>query len=492
MKTRESMNAWTAWSRPLWLFWLSALVLGAGSAILAGHPVIVLAFTACVGFVLFALKSLREPIVFVTVFLLTIILLPPFYWDRIGETPIYASTLLVPLGVAVLLLRFPDFKVRLDLPAWAVIVFLLGTGLSLPFGWWLSGTQVGNQSLLRWLMLAQTALIYFLVRGGALRQETRLERVLIPVLLIAATLSAAYGVLDFVWPIPIPHPAADQYIWLRTSIMRRAQGVFYEAGNFANLCALLLVIAVSALLSKRERDLSIPMPWLVVCVATLGLGVFVSFTRSTWASVLVAILAFAIMSNEVSGKRLGLCLALLGVPVVALRLYSFGLWDYLLSSRLGNLSQLLVDPNLASSGRMDTWNRVLTIIAAHPQYLFFGVGYKTLPVTWLFHQPTITDNGFLNLLLESGIVGLGGFIFFSALILKTCAQMTKGARNGPAFWGAVLFSFWCGECVQMLAVDAYTYWRTMTVFVALMAYAMNLLERDSTRFAMSHPDPPRD
>lgn len=459
-------------------FFLCLLVVGvAGAVRFAGSPKVVLELTGALGLLVFALKSFREPLVFVGVFLLVLILVPPFFLDGLGETPLYVSTILAPVGLAVMFLRLPEFKLHFDPVAKALLVFLVGTGLSLPFGWWLSGTQVGNKGLLRWLMLAQTGLIYLMVRGGARRRETRLESWLVAILVIAAVVSALYGIIDFFWPIPLPHPAADQYIWLRTTIMRRAQGVFYEAGNFANLCAFFLVIAATALLSKRERTLRIPLVFLATFTAVLSLAVFVSFTRSTWVSVLVALLTFVVVSRQVSWRRGCLFLAVFSIPVVLLWFYSSGLWDYLLNSRLGNLSQLFTDPDLASSGRYDTWKMVLSILESHPQYLLFGVGYKTLPFTRLFHEAIVTDNGFLNLLLETGIIGLGGFLYFSAAVFKTFLRVRKEGFGESSYWGAVLFSFWCGEWAQMAAVDAYTYWRNMAVFLAVMGLVLNRDER---------------
>lgn len=459
-----------------------ALVIGTSAGSLAVAPVVLLALGVLMVLIVFALKSLREPLVFVLPFLLALILLPPFFWSPLGETPIFASMFLVPVGLAVALLRLPDLRLRPDPVAKGLAVFLLGTGLSLPFGWWLSGMQIGNQSFLHWLTLAQTALIYFLARSGGWRCETRLEQWLIPILVGAGTLSAAYGIFDFVWPVPLPHPAAGQFIWLHVSILRRAQGVFYEAGNFANMGAFFLVVAAASLLSGHERTLRIPLPWLVMVTVILGVAVFVSFTRSAWASVLVALLAFPVVSRRVRWGRAFLLLGALSVPVIALWFISPELWDYLLSSRLGNLDQLFIDPNLASSGRFDTWTLALSLLAGHPQYLLFGVGYKTLPFTRLFHGALIMDNGFLNLVLETGIVGLGGFLFLSARIFATFLR-AAGQRTGEsAFWGAALFSFWCGEWVQMMAVDAYTYWRNMVVFLAVMGIVMDRLERPK-----SHP-----
>jgi O-antigen ligase len=147
---------------------------------------------------------------------------------------------------------------------------------------------------------------------------------------------------------------------------------------------------------------------------------------------------------------------------------------------MGYLSQFFADPNLASSGRFETWSRVLSIIIENPQYLVFGVGYKTLPYTRLFHSQIITDNGYLNLLLETGILGLGGFLVFCAAAYRSFSHLARYGRGSLAFWSTLLFAFWCGECVQTLTVDAYTYWRNMVVFAGFMALTMNLAEREGT------------
>jgi O-antigen ligase len=154
-----------------------------------------------------------------------------------------------------------------------------------------------------------------------------------------------------------------------------------------------------------------------------------------------------------------------------------GLWDYLVSARLGRLFQILDDPNYATSGRYDTWVRVLSIMRDQPQYLVFGIGYKTLPVTRLFHGEIVTDNGYLSLLLETGIVGLTGFVLYSCGILKVFVRLARTARGIPAFWATVLFSLWCGELVLFMAADAYSYWRNMAVIAGLMALTLNLAER---------------
>ncbi len=455
----------------------AATLAGWLATMLAVKPVLMAAAVGALLLIWFAAVSIRRPLVFVVVFLVVLIVLPPFFPSRFGQTPIYVSTFLVPVGLAVMVARLPDFRLQLDPVAKGLGIFLAGTGLSLPFAYWLSGVEVGSASTFRWLLVAQAAMVYLLVRGGAPIREGPAERWLLRILLTAAAVSALYGIVDFYWPIPIPHPAADQYIWLGSGVLRRAQGVVYEASSFANLCGFFLLLVSAAFLTGQERVVGLARPWLVFLIPLLSLAVFVSFSRSSWGNVAAGLVAFAVISRKARFSRAAILMLMLAIPLGGLWYYTPELWNYLINARLGYLAQIFSDPNLASSGRSETWTRVLAIIGDHPQYLLFGVGYKTLPYTRLFHEEIITDNGYLSLLLETGIAGCGSFLLLSAAILRTFHQLARRSDGALRFWSALLFSFWCGELVQMLAADAHTYWRNMVLFFALMAFTLNRAER---------------
>ena len=460
------------------MFGLATLAAALVAVGLVAHVVVLLVILGSLLYALFALYSIRDPLTLAAAFMATLIVLPPFYFSRFGDTPVYFSLFLLPISIAAIIVRLPDFQFTFDPIARGLGFFLIGTGFSLPFAFWLSGSEVGLESLFRWLLLCQTALIYLLIRGGARILESRTERRMVQILILAALLTAAYGIIDFIWPLPLPHPAADQFIWLRDAIIRRAQGVFYESSNFANLCGFFLAMAAAAFLDRKERLLRVPRSLLPVFIAVLGLAVLVAFSRGAWANVITTVLVFAVVTGHSRfHSALGFCVAL-GIPLAALWYYSPELWNYFVDARMGYLSQFFTDPNLASSGRFETWSRVLSIIIENPQYLIFGVGYKTLPYTRLFHSEIITDNGYLNLLLETGILGLGGFLVFCTAVFKTFYHLARYGRGSLAFWGTLLFAFWCGECVQTLTVDAYTYWRNMVVFAGFMALNMNLAERE--------------
>jgi hypothetical protein len=471
-KALTGLNGWSS------VALATVTVLISGLTIVLAPSAAVAITLGAAAYLLVALASIKEPLLYVTVFLGGLIALPPVYLERPGAVPIYPTTLLLPIGAGIVVCRLPDFKLRFDPVAGAFTCFLLFTGISLPFVWIFSGSHVGWDSLLRWLMLAQVILIYAIVQGGMRAKETRLETRLMPALFAAAAASAIYGVIDFVWPIPIPHPAADQFIWLGSGIIRRAQGVFFEASSFANMCGFFLAAAAAAFLTGKERAVRLSKAWLLALIAVLTLAVFVSFSRSAWGCVLTTILVFAALFGRVRAGRLAWFLFALCLPLFLLPLYSPELWNYFLINRVGHFTQIFADPNLVSSGRIDTWRRIAGVLQEHPHYFIFGVGYKSLPRTRLFHQPIITDNGFLNLLLETGIAGLFSFVLFLSVTFRTFWRLAHSLSIKTAFWGGLLFSFWCGECVQLMAADAYTYWRNMAVFLALMGIVMNWAERE--------------
>lgn len=449
-----------------------------GLLALSGSPAtIVVGVSAVALYAWFAIVSIREPLILAIAVLVALEVLPPFYFEGLGETPIYVSFFLLPLVLAVVVIRFPDFRWQWDPIGRGLAAFLTATALSIPFSFWLSGTSAGMNSLSRWLLLSHAAPVYFLIRCCSHQGSGGLERQIFRVLLLGSIVSAAYGIVDFVWPIPLPHPAADQFIWLEGAILRRAQGVFHESSNFANFCGFFLVAASCAFLARRERLLDVSRSLLIVFIPVLSLAVLVAFSRSTWASVLTALLVSCMLARFVRLPRGIAVAAALLVPIYLLWMFSPGLWDYLISGRVGRLFEILDDPNSATSGRFDTWIRVLSILQEHPRYLLFGIGYKTLGVTRLFHGEIVTDNGYLSLLLETGIAGLAGFLLWSGAILRVFLRLSRSVHELPAFWATVLFSIWCGEFVQLLAADATTYWRNIAVLSALMALTLNLAER---------------
>ena len=459
---------------------LAALAIATGwlSAEVSSQGIYLALVCAGILYTLFAVVSLREPLIFIIVFLTVLIALPPFFFRQTGETPVYVSSFLLPIGFAIVVARWSDFQFHLDPMAKGLVLFLFGTGASLPFAWWFSGSAIAYPSLLRWLMLAQTLLLYVLIRGGMRARPGRAEKWLIPILIIAAVLGAGYGIYDFIWPVPIPHPSAPQFLYLPNGMLRRAQGVLYESSSFGNLCGFFLAVTVAGFMVRREKALGVSIKWLPPFILILAGATVVAFSRSSCANTLVTLMVFGLLTRRTRWRRTLVLLAALAGPLVVLAISFPEIWNYFLGYRLGSLSLLFSDPNSASSGRYNVWAQILSILYEFPHYFLMGVGYKTLPFTRLFGQEIITDNGFLNLLLETGILGLGGFLIFLISTLKSFWKLSRSANPLISFWATILFAFWCGQSVQLLVADAYTYWRNMVVYVSLMGLVMNWSERD--------------
>ena len=169
----------------------AALTVAVGSIVpLSGLSLgIVAAVAGVLGYAVFAAACIREPLIFVMVFLLVLEVLPPFYFSQLDDRPVYVSFFLLPIALAIVITRFPDIRFLWDPVAKGLAFFLAGTALSLPFAWWLSGAAVGKESLSRWFLLSQMALVYYLIRGGARAEGTRTERRMFQMLLIGAVLS---------------------------------------------------------------------------------------------------------------------------------------------------------------------------------------------------------------------------------------------------------------------------------------------------------------
>src|SRR5262249_27105047 len=145
--------------------WLAALILcgAVGSLVsLSGSPLgIVAVALGVLGYVLFAASCVRAPFIFITTFLLVLEVLPPFFFPQTGDRPVYLSFFLLPIGLAIFLVRFPEMTLPEDPIGIGLALFVGGTAVSLPFAWWLSGPEAGMEGLWRWLLLSQAALIYY-------------------------------------------------------------------------------------------------------------------------------------------------------------------------------------------------------------------------------------------------------------------------------------------------------------------------------------------
>jgi hypothetical protein len=397
------------------------------------------------------------------------LVVPPVYPAALGGvTPIYVCNFVLLIGCVALLVRYHEFRLLPDSISQASFLFLTALLVSLPFAYWLSGASASGQSLLRFLLILQPFFVYVWIRGFPCFQSiSQLER-FVKLLLGLGVAAAVYGIVDFYYPIPIPHPFADQYIYLDFKHIRRAQGMLYEASSFGNLCAFFLALTLCLLFGKQQLS-NLYRAWLFLGTGIFTMAVFLSYSRGSWAAVMVAISAFLIVQRQLRPRIVLLLFLILGSFVYLVYQLSPEVVANFFSWRLGNLAEFWDDPDSATSGRWQSWTTLIQFFADRLWLLLFGIGYKTIPFTDLFGTPLVADNGYLSLLFETGILGLAAFLWLNWAILKTLRD--DGQTTSPVLrlCRTFLFAFWCGEMVQMLTGDIFTYWRNLTVLFAMIA-----------------------
>ena len=137
----------------------------------------------------------------------------------------------------------------------AFAAFLLALTVSSALGALYSGTDAGLGSIARVCLFSIGVYVFFSACAGP--REPGYNPMRLTGFLFATGVAAAlFGCADFYFHFPAPEGFGQQFIWLDEGVFRRAQGLFYEASTFGNLCAFFLVmiaVAVSRLTKKGCR-----------------------------------------------------------------------------------------------------------------------------------------------------------------------------------------------------------------------------------------------
>ena len=339
-----------------------------------------------------------------------------------------------------------------------------------------SGASVGLGSLMRVLLFGISVYVFFYAAYGPGSREPRDAFAQMRTLYWMAVASALFACVDFYFQFPAPAGFGAQFIWLQSGVFRRAQGLFYEASTLGNFCAFFLTMIAAALLGTARRKLrfrgaacwraawSSPPPW---C----------SPIRAARCSTLWSAIAVLIYLNRtphparqilpgprVRGCRQGDVRALLPRP-----------WPS--PAPTGCASPLPSNifspkPRACFQDASRVGARCSNSWPQHPWHALFGIGYKTLPYSDYLGRTVITDNMYLSLLAETGIVGLGAMLWLSLQILRSARRAAASPDPRRRFFGSWILAFWAGQMVQMFTGDLLTYWRVLPLYFWVLAVAV--------------------
>jgi O-antigen ligase len=396
------------------------------------------------------------------------LLLPPLPFP-IGNSGVHIAPLIALLGLAAGVLRITEWRGgQRGLPS-LFLLFLTILAGSAAFASLYSGWEIGLGSLARALLFGIGVYVFLYTLIGPRGQESD-PFALARFLYWIGLAGAIFACVDFYYQLPAPAGYGAQFVWLEQSVMRRAQGVFYDASALGNFCGFFLVmILVTWFPSKGQRVL--PRPALIPGALAFTAALIFSSSRASVVAVAAASCAFAYIRRvSIRPVLIAVC-ASLGAGAAAVRFvlpaFSANYWFRIVGSMQGLWSY----PNEVLSGRVGHWKTLVDFLVQHPWHMLFGIGYKTIPYTDYAGAGVVADNTWLGLLVETGVVGLIAFAFLNGAIVRTAYRAARSNNARASFFGGWMFCFWCGEMVQMASGDLITYWRLLPVYFWVLAMA---------------------
>ncbi len=406
----------------------------------------------------------------IALFFASALLLPPLPIP-IGDSGPHPALLAALLGVCAGLVRLPQWRLTNDALSIAILALFFVLLASIVLALLYSGPQIAAGSFARVLLFGIGVYLFFYTAQGPGDYAPPDSDRAVRFLLAAACASAAFACIDFYFQFPAPAGYGPQFVWLDSGVFRRAQGVFYEASTLGNLCACFLVMIAIAFL-RKDGWIPCSRRTLGLCGIVFAFALVFSYSRASLLNVIAAVGAYACLGRPRIGRALLIATASIAAAAVT-AIAAAPDFAQMYWTRLASTAQyLFTSPEGVLSGRVASWSALADFLRANPWHAILGIGYKTLPYSDYAGRPTIADNMYLSLLVETGIAGLTVFAFFNAALLRAAKRAAGSSDARTAFFGRWIFCFWIGQMFQMLSGDLLTYWRVLPVYFWLLAMAV--------------------
>ncbi len=318
---------------------------------------------------------------------------------------------------------------RLSLPlAFFLAVLLLSTLVA-------SSMSGSLKEILKWLELA----MIFLVVANSVKERRQIN-LLVGALLAASLLEALYGMYQF-------FTRSGPEGFLLGERFLRAFGTFGQPNPFAGYLGLVLPLALGlATGAAVERgSLNVRPSFLFGAIALMLLAaILMSLSRGAWLAFFSAVSVMAVM---VSGRSLVYLLLVLALVVILLGLGAFDVLPEAVTARLSiitdyvrifDVREVTVTPeNWAIVERMANWQAAWGMFTDHPLLGVgignYGVVYPQYALEGWENTTGHAHNYYLNLLGETGIIGLGAYLVFwltTFVYAGKALAKVKQARQG--------------------------------------------------------------
>jgi O-antigen ligase len=317
------------------------------------------------------------------------------------------------------------------------VIFLLAVGVSFTVA---LSLQAAFKELFKWI---EMLLAYWLIAQefDAVGRPAQVERILIA-LLLAGLAEAALGFYQFFFR------AGPEGFLLFGGTNLRAFGTFEQPNPYAGYLGLIIPLAFGIILgtvANRRR-------WNLLILAFVSLGamlaaLFFSLSRGAWVGVGLALIAMVMLWSR-RGAVLAVTLSAFIVMIAILG--QLNLIPDVVSERFSTVSDYFSfqdvrgippnDANFAILEREAHWQSAWDMFVDHP---WLGVGFGNYALVYPAYALPLWDDPLghahnypLNVLAESGIVGLLGYLILWGAIFWSAWRATLSRSTGEgARWG---------------------------------------------------------
>jgi len=287
-----------------------------------------------------------------------------------------------------------------------IIAFLLVAGVGVVTGVDFKHSLKGYTTLC-WMV------IFFLTVNNV-RDITQFRK-LMGILILIITVAGAYGIFQHFARIDL----FGNVKYLQKSLVR-SPGFFNSPQTFGNyiLQAFPMVIALS-FYSKTKKE----KRWLQLSSLIVLAAIIFSYVRGVWLGLVGGLILMAILKS-----RKLLALALTGIVVGSLFLV------FLPSSKFTQRVMKTFGSERSVGDRIYFWEGSLRIIRDYP---ITGLGWEGFRKIYPRYKPAEgtqlachAHNNFLDIAVDSGLLGLGIFLWLLTVIYKVALQIFKGVEGG--------------------------------------------------------------
>jgi len=328
------------------------------------------------------------------------------FWSPIsitGAQTAVSFALLVWLVRIFLMKKFHLVKNPLNIPIAAFLVAVaIGVIMAVDF----------KYSLKRYMSLGWISIFFLTVNN--VKDVTRFKK-LIRLLILITTIAGAYGIFQHLTKIDFFGNVKHVHLALA-----RSTGFFDDPGTFGNYILLVFPVVIGlSYYSKTQRE----KPWLQLSSLVILTAIIFSYGRGVWLGLIGGLTFMAILRS----KRL-LLFIVAGIIVCSIFTLAFP------SSEFAQRVATTVKSKNPVGDRIEFWEGSLRILRDYP---ITGVGWEGFRKVYPRYRPSEekksicnAHNNFVDVTVDSGLLGLGVFLWLLMTIYKVGFRIFKKLDDG--------------------------------------------------------------